>query len=505
MNQGNFGPFIQGPTHYNYPPFHYPAQVTQARPMHFFSEYNSDYSSPPPPRPVYSISDNQPHFSNPHFLGPFPGQIRPGFEDPYINRPHVYVNGPKPIHFSPHFGIGRTFIGKPRLIETEQPKRLIDKLYSKKEIIDSNNVKQIDNQQNENYIPSLSEFYKYENEQDTKHAKKMPLKVLNEISESICKIMILGSEKENWNATGFFMKFQKGKEKTINLLITNSHVIPQDIIDSKNIIVIILGNGSEIIIELDNEKRFIKCLKTPIDITAIEILDTDEIDNNIKYLSYDLNYEEGYQQYINADVFSLQHPLGNDTECASGKIIEICSNNNFEFIHSIDTNYGSSGSPVILVGNSRVIGIHKSHSKKNEYNKGTFIGALIKEIQNSSFKTNNNNNLLNDSKKIFNNNNKNNNTPNFFENKENEEKNKITPSLKNSSNILVMQYKINVENKIRIFGDEFVKNNQDNCRIIINGINLELCKYIDKSLIEGDKLEIHLKEIKTITNMSHIF
>ena len=37
---------------------------------------------------------------------------------------------------------------------------------------------------------------------------------------------------------------------------------------------------------------------------------------------------------------------------------------NFEFEHSLDTREGSSGSPVCLVDNQLVIGIHKGGNKK---------------------------------------------------------------------------------------------------------------------------------------------
>ena len=211
-------------------------------------------------------------------------------------------------------------------------------------------------------------------------------------------------------------------------------------------------------------------------------------------MSYDLNYEEGYNQYINTDVFSLQRPLGNDIECASGKIIRIDKNNNFEFIHTIDTDKGSSGSPIILIGNSRVIGIHKANVKYYKVNKGTFIGVLLNELKKATFhKENlimNINQKRKDNKNI---------TP-----KEHENKDIFNTRSYNISNIFRMQYKVD-DKKLQIFGEDFVKNNQNNCKIIINDKYLELCKYIDKQYIKDDILEIELKEINTITNMSYMF
>jgi len=58
----------------------------------------------------------------------------------------------------------------------------------------------------------------------------------------------------------------------------------------------------------------------------------------------------------------------------------------YEFIHNIPTNHGSSGCPIILLNNNinliLVIGIHKNGNEKEKINGGTFIGEIIKEIIN---------------------------------------------------------------------------------------------------------------------------
>ena len=77
------------------------------------------------------------------------------------------------------------------------------------------------------------------------------------------------------------------------------------------------------------------------------------------------------------DIFSIQHPLGGEAEYACGKIIKIF--NNFEFEHTVDTDHGSSGSPIILNESLKVIGIHKQSNTLNNNNIGTFIGEIFKE------------------------------------------------------------------------------------------------------------------------------
>ena len=78
----------------------------------------------------------------------------------------------------------------------------------------------------------------------------------------------------------------------------------------------------------------------------------------IYFLYYDLYYDFGYEQYLNTDIFILQHPLGGETEYAFGKITKIF--NNFEFEHSIDTDSCSSCSSIIFRESLKVIGINIS-------------------------------------------------------------------------------------------------------------------------------------------------
>ena len=215
-----------------------------------------------------------------------------------------------------------------------------------------------------------------EDEQDTKHSKKLPLKKIMKASKSICKI-ILELEKDNKAfGTGFFMYiFKEGKKH--ECLVTNYHVINENLVNSKSIIEIQINNNNIHRIKLDDSNRYIKCFKKPIDITIIQIINSDKFKKDIDFLYYDLNYDFGYKQYLNMDIFSIQHPLGGEAEYACGKIIKIF--NNFEFEHTVDTDHGSSGSPIILNESLKVIGIHKQSNTLNNNNIGTFIGEIFKE------------------------------------------------------------------------------------------------------------------------------
>ena len=173
----------------------------------------------------------------------------------------------------------------------------------------------------------------------------------------------------------------------------------------------------------DNSKRFIKCLERPTDITIIEIIDSDKILKDVNFLTYDLNYLSGYEQYAESDIIILQHPLGQETQIGIGKILNI---KYFEFEHSIETDSCSSGSPVILIGNSKVVGIHKQMNKRNNNGIGTFIGEIFNEIKkrkityhieikvDKKFNEENNVNIKNDII-LYNENNKKNDNNNYYD------------------------------------------------------------------------------------------
>ena len=213
----------------------------------------------------------------------------------------------------------------------------------------------------------------YIEKKSTNHAKMMSLGDLNKTSKSICKILT-----SQGDGTGFFVQFPKIKRI---YMITCFHVITQNLVDSKEEITIQIQNENKETIILDKSKRYIKCLIPPIDISILEILDSDSIIiNNIGFLLCDLNFKDvdGYNTYMNKDIYILGHPQNcNDIQCTMGKVKDI---DDFEFEHSLDTDYGSSGSPIILHGNLRVIGVHKARNNTNENNIGTFVGILFKEI-----------------------------------------------------------------------------------------------------------------------------
>ena len=201
--------------------------------------------------------------------------------------------------------------------------------------------------------------------------KSVKIDIVNKAMKSICKITVHYNDK-TYFGTGFFMKVSD----KLKYLITNYHVLNPELM--KNSFQIDIYNKKNIKLNFDD----IKFMKSPIDITALKLKDSDEIYSSIEFLNYDSNYlQQGYNIYNGIDVFSVEHPFGNESTCACGKIIAF---NGFEFGHNIDINTGSSGCPIILNNNDinllQVIGIHKNWDKTKGTKSGTFIGELINEI-----------------------------------------------------------------------------------------------------------------------------
>ena len=76
------------------------------------------------------------------------------------------------------------------------------------------------------------------------------------------------------------------------------------------------------------------------------------------------------------------------------------------------------------------------------------------------------------------------------------------------SNKDIIKYKINENDKqIKIFGQKFVLNNWDNCRIIYKDKECKLCEYIElENLKNRDKiLEIKLKVVRELKDISYMF
>ena len=128
-------------------------------------------------------------------------------------------------------------------------------------------------------------------------------------------------------------------------------------------------------------------------------------------------------------------------------------------------------------------------------NNNNEIYKILKDINNNNIKDQLNyilniyNNIIDNNEIIINN------------NKENKLLNKDINN--NKKNEMTIIYNNNKENKIKIFDNDFIKNNKDKCYIVIDNKKTELKEYIDNN--NKNKIEIKLYETGIITNMGSMF
>ena len=218
----------------------------------------------------------------------------------------------------------------------------------------------------------------------TNNAPPIAERTSKKLYNSIFRISI-----RNIIGTGFFIKLNL-KNETKLFLMTCCHIIEEQYVNEKLTITLYYGeydNEKEFKIKLDKKERFIKCFDRPVDVTLVEIIESDNINKNI-YLLPDLNYKNGLEFY-KADFFYLAgYPrIGlNEIErsISSGQIIDIIDE--MEFEHSLYTGPGNSGSPICLANKLYVVGIHK-HSVKRipiDINCGTFLGYILDHLENEN-------------------------------------------------------------------------------------------------------------------------
>ena len=302
--------------------------------------------------------------------------------------------------------------------------------------------------------------------------------ILNQMKRYICKICMNDGTK----GTGFFCKIPLiNEQELLNVFITNNHIINEDFLKNEK---------NEIIVKLDNDKIVKKIkLKNKLyhtnkeyDITIIEIKkDIDEI-NDFLELDNNILVDPGIG-YIGNSIYILHYPSypnGQKAAVSYGIIKNRFIDKEYNFIHFCNTEYGSSGSPILCLTNNKVIGIHKQRGNDNlNYNIGVFLYQMIleylkkyqnqKEIKKTNIK--------------------------IKKNDKNDENDEITLRYKNDNGYY-----------IKLFGNNFVDNNKDKCKIVYSGKEKELCTFLyDIPKDNNGLFEIKLQGIKKITNIDFMF
>ena len=335
--------------------------------------------------------------------------------------------------------------------------------------------------ENENYIKEKE----LSNNPKSIHLEELKF-LIPKTETCICKIYC----NDGGHGTGFFCNVPNSWHP-LKVLMTNNHVLNKEEIEIGRNIKFSLNNDKiNYEVKIDESRK--KYTNEKYDITIIEIKQKDKLDK-IDFFEIDKQIfnENPNEIFKNKNIYLLHYPKGKEMDFSLGLIKSI---NDYTIKHTCDSNSGSSGGPII---NSlfQVIGIHKGGDIKG---KNFNLGTLLKEPLEQFNKIENN--KLIDIKE---------NEDIKIEKPNNENEKKVNDELINIDEIII-QYKIeNIEysKDIRIFGDEFVKNNKDKCKIIISGNEFEITTHlnINKKQINNNIFEIKLKGIKQITNMSCMF
>ena len=201
-------------------------------------------------------------------------------------------------------------------------------------------------------------------------------KIINSgIEDCVFKIIRENEKSEYITGTGFFCNISS---KNIKALITNNHILDQYFLENeKKLKYIIETENKKLEKEINLEIDRYKYTDIDLDFTLIEILPEDNI---VKFLEID-DYINS-KDYQKENIFSIQYPKGKELKISMG---EYLYKEEIYFSYSIGTESGTSGSPIILYDNMKIIGLHKGTkvnygNMKNKINIGIPFNYLINKI-----------------------------------------------------------------------------------------------------------------------------
>ena len=287
-------------------------------------------------------------------------------------------------------------------------------------------------------------------------------KIIYQMKKGVCKIYKGNGAK----GTGFFCKIPfPNQNYLLPVLFTNNHILGENEIKINSKIQISLNDDSELKIIKINELRKV-FTNQKLDITIIEIkpnedrisffFDIDDIINN--------ENENLTNIFRKKSIYMLHYPKSQNVHVSYGLSYSLKNN---VINHICISEKGSSGAPILSLNTFKIIGIHCGEASHFNYNLGSFIKEPILKFYN------------------------------FYKDKEQPLFNELT---------IIYKLKNNFSSPyITLFGEDFVNNNKDNCKIIVNNEIRDICYKINKNEISQNTLIIKLREIKPIVNFSKMF
>ena len=287
-------------------------------------------------------------------------------------------------------------------------------------------------------------------------------------------------EKKVKAGSGFLLNIP---QRDIKVFITNNHVLDQDFLDNEDRLYFDIEEKEK---KINLKKSRIKYTNKSIDYTIIEIIDDDKISD---FLEIDENFNSN--DYMKEQIFVSQYPEGKELSYSHGKIIK--KDNKFLY-YNVGTRGGSSGSPIILFDNLKVIGLHLgcTHNKNDKINIGIPIELILDDINKIIPKKESVNDLLIKIK--------------AFE----EEKNLLNKKLliaekkfreqNNSKNLLIEEIKT-LKNEIKLLNEKCndFKNDNEELNNINSNLNDEILKLENEKNNMNNKLN---EEISKLENYS---
>lgn len=187
--------------------------------------------------------------------------------------------------------------------------------------------------------------------------------VITKISLSMCEINETGS--------GFFGKFILS-DNCYYGLFTNNHVLnDEDLADEQSITLSMDVIDQKVQLELMNTFRF-----------TCHLLDATFIQFNMELVqrleNLNCNFLAMHSNWIGAteeQILVVQHPGGSDLQVAQGVFDHL---HGFDVFHRVSSDFGSSGSPVVLC-DGRVVGMYKRLST-DKCNVAVSIKHLLQAI-----------------------------------------------------------------------------------------------------------------------------
>lgn len=194
----------------------------------------------------------------------------------------------------------------------------------------------------------------------------------SQMKECLCKISLSDNINniKNKTGSGFFSKVPFPDEyHLLPTLITSSKILRQlDIICGKSII--ISTKGKKQIINIDKNRKRYYCKS--LGIILIEII--PNVDNINSFLEIENELFNSNKEIINSkNIYIMQHLKIGNPSISYGKISSITGNN---IEYSCTTEYDSTGGPILLIKNFKIIGMHSQRVNSNS-GKGVFIYDAI--------------------------------------------------------------------------------------------------------------------------------